>query len=226
MLRNLMRRGCTFLLVAASMLLASCGGSGGSGSGSTTSDGMSANQAESFAKTLSLAASSSMGTSSFKEATISDTLLPLEVQEKDPLWKSVDSVSCNQTGTSCLVNQSITASRSCTAGGNINVTGGISGTMNNPGTSLLLINATETISDWRCQPPLVINGDPYISLSGQFSFINMQPSTQQHVTINGGIKWGTSAAQSCQIHLDTNFNRSGGGHTTGTVCGHTVDITF
>lgn len=220
----IMRSECTFLLIAASILLASCGGLGGGDP--TALDGMSANQAESFAKTLSLAASSSMGSSSFKEATISNTLLPLEVQEKDPLWKSVDSVSCNQTATSCLVNQPITASRSCTSGGSINVTGSISGTMNNLGTSLLLINATETILDWRCQPPLVINGDPYISLSGQFSFINMQPSTQQHVTINGGIKWGTSAAQSCQIHLDTNFNRSGGGHTTGMVCNHAIDITF
>jgi hypothetical protein len=40
------------------------------------------------------------------------------------------------------------------------------------------------------------------------------------------IEWGTASAQSCQISLDTNFNRDGTGRTTGTVCSHTIDVSF
>jgi hypothetical protein len=181
------------------------------------SNSMSSVQASNFATSLSRAATSSMGNSAFKEPAYSDSLFPAEIQQSDGLPKSLG----------LLINQSISATRTCQSGGRIAVTGSITGGLNdNTGTGVILIDARETITDWSCLSPLIINGDPYISLTGTFSFINFQPATQQHIGITGGIKWGTSSAQSCQVSLDTNFNRDGTGRTTGSVCGHSIDITF
>lgn len=215
-------------LVAA--LAISLGGMPGCGS-STGSDGtpdvdsMSSAQAEAFARSLSLAATSSMGSGAFTPPAEAAGAVATEVQQAGVVVSGLLSgVTCTQT--SCVINQPISASRTCTAGGRIAVTGSITGSISSTGTGIIQISATETISDWMCLPPLVINGDPYVSLTGTFSFVNGVPATQQHVGINGGIKWGTTAAASCQIHLDTNFNRDGSGRTTGTVCGHTIDITY
>jgi hypothetical protein len=188
------------------------------------SNSMSNLQASNFATSLSRAATSSMGSSAFKEPAYSDSLFPAELQQDAALSKTLYAVTCNTT--SCLINQSITATRTCQSGGSMKVTGNISGTISNTGSGTILISATETITDWSCQTPLIINGDPYVSLSGTFSFLNGAPATQQHIGINGGFKWGTSSVQSCQIHLDTNFNRDGTGRTTGTVCNYNVDISF
>ncbi len=186
---------------------------------------MSSTQAEAFARSLSLAATSSMGSGAFTPPVEAAGAVESEVQQAAIVVPGpLSTVSCTQT--SCVINQPISASRTCTAGGRIAVTGSITGSISSTGTGVIQISATQTISDWMCLPPLVINGDPYISLTGTFSFVNGAPATQQHVGINGGIKWGTTAAASCQIHLDTNFNRDGSGRTTGTVCGHTIDITY
>jgi hypothetical protein len=222
MLRKPMRCGCACMLVVSAFLSTSCGGP----KETSNSTGMSAAQANAFAESISLAATSSMSSSAIKAAAaLSDAILPTKVQEADPLADAILPKEV-QPRASILINQPISASRLCTAGGRISVSGNISGTINDTGTGLILISATETVTDWGCLPPLIINGDPYISLSGQFSYFNGVPSTQQHLTINGGVKWGGTAEESCQIHLDTNFNRNGGGRTTGSVCNYVIDITF
>jgi hypothetical protein len=191
---------------------------------STDASGMSSDQATAFARSVSLAAISSMNVTFAPAAGDVAAPSPAERQlEPGPLGP-LFTVSCTQT--SCVINQPIAATRSCTAGGTIAVTGNISGSISNTGTGLIQISATETITDWMCLPPLVVNGDPYISLVGTFSFLNGFPATQQHVGISGGIKWTGDGAGSCQIQLDTNFNGNGSGHTTGVVCGHAVDVTF
>jgi len=223
---NLRRFGYYMILIFSLAVLWGCG-SGCLGSAVTSavdSNTMSSTQAISFAKSLSLAATGSMGSSAFKEPTYSDSLFPAELQQDDALSKTLYAVSC--TATSCVINQALAATRTCTSGGSMKVTGNINGTINNTGSGIIQISATETITDWSCQTPLIINGDPYISLTGTFSFLNGAPATQQHIGIHGGIKLGTSAAQSCQVSLDTNFNRDGTGHTTGSVCGNSVDVTF
>jgi hypothetical protein len=210
-------------LMASLSFLAACGG--GTSSSAVDPGAMSPNQADAFAKSLSMAAVGSMGSSSFLRAEGAPDGQPApEQQQVLALLNAAGLVSC--TPTSCMINQSISARRTCVTGGAINVTGNISGSISNTGSGVIQISATETISDWSCLPPLMINGDPYISLTGTFSFLNGVPATQQHVGIHGGIKWGTAAEQSCQISLDTNFNRDGTGRTTGTVCGHTIDVSF
>jgi hypothetical protein len=134
-------------------------------------------------------------------------------------------VQCNtETGT-CTYNIPLSWSQNCTAGGRIGVTGSITGTTTD-GSGFLQIGATETITDWQCITGYIINGDPYISLSGTFSFLGGAPATQQSMTISGGFKWGTTAAESCQISLSINFSSDGGGTMTGTVCGYSVSASF
>ena len=205
--------------------ISGCGSSSSGSDGTPAADAMSSTQAEAFARSLSLAATSSMGSGAFLRGDEPDGAVAAEVQQAAiQAPRPLSAVSC--TPTSCVIDRPISATRNCTAGGRIAVTGNISGTISSTGTGVIQISATQTISDWMCLPPLIINGDPYISLTGTFSFMNGAPATQQHVGINGGIKWGTMAAASCQIHLDTNFDRDGSGRTTGTVCGHTIDITY
>lgn len=204
-------------LAAALALVSACGSST---DGSTSTSGMSATQADAFAKSLSLAATSSM--TAFAPPAAAESAAERQVGAAG----LVDAAGVSCTPTSCVINQSISARRTCTSGGAIQVTGNISGTVNSSGTGLIQISATETISDWACLPPLLVNGDPYISLVGTFSFVNGSPGTQQHIGISGGIKWTGDGAGSCQIQLSTDFYRNGTGHTTGTVCGHTIDVTF
>lgn len=125
-----------------------------------------------------------------------------------------------------LVNYSFSGRTNCTAGGYIEISGRLSGSISDQGSGMLQISATETITDWRCIGGNVINGDPYISLAGTFSFLNWAPATTQTISIGGGFKWGTSAAESCQIRLTINFPTAGSGSTSvsGTICGRNVNI--
>lgn len=199
--------------------LASCGGGGSDDSGT---GGMSQGEAEAFSAQISRAAAYASPRMAYTEAPDSEPALPEVTETRDLLEDR--SVQCTQT--SCTIYQPFSATTNCTAGGRIVVSGDISGTMNSSGTGLIQIQATETITDWRCITGHVINGDPYISLTGTFSYVNGSPGTQQTVSLSGGFKWGTTAAQSCQIQLRTNFNSNGQGTTSGVVCGRTVYATF
>jgi hypothetical protein len=204
--------------------LAAFWGCGGGGLGSAVdsvvdSNSMSSAQAESFAKNLSIASSRSLGKSPAKEPEYSESLFLAENQQSDALLKALP--------LTVPINQSIDFAQTCNSGGTMKSTGRITGSVSDSGTSFISFSVIETVTDWSCQTPLIINGDPYISVTGTFSFLNGVPATQQHIGVNGGIKWGTSSVQSCQIHLDTNFsNNNKTGHTTGTVCGHTIDATY
>ena len=73
--------------------------------------------------------------------------------------------------------------------------------------------------DWICE-------FEFSSLTGTFSFLNGVPSTQQSMSISGGFKWGTTAAESCQISMAIAFYTDGSGTITGSVCGYAVNASF
>ena len=115
MLNKPMLCGCGSMLVVTAFLLMSCGGP----EGSSSSTGMSAAQADAFAESISLAATSSMSSSAIKAAeAVSDAILPTELQEADPLAGEILPREV-QPLASILINQPISASRLCTAGGRI-----------------------------------------------------------------------------------------------------------
>ena len=194
------------ILIVMTLILSACGANGGLGDlgiPAASSTDMTADQATAFAQSISKI-SSSMNAPAFKANTLS-------------------SGENYQPKSAYMINQPVSYTLTCTAGGNMKASGSITGSISDTGTGVISLGIPITITDWGCEPPLIINGDPYISITGTFSFLNGTPSTQQHLGISGGFK---SATQSCQILLDTNFNTTGGGHTSGTVCGYSVDFTF
>jgi hypothetical protein len=123
------------------------------------------------------------------------------------------------------INISVNQRTTCTAGGYITVLGGATGSVSSCGSGIIQIELVESIVNWQCVGGWIVNGDPYVSLVATFTFLNGAPATRQDMTINGGFKWGTAAAESCQIHLNTNFDlNAGSSRTTGTVCGYSVNI--
>lgn len=142
---------------------------------------------------------------------------------------TVSSAGASEKASSAMVNASTTWTTTCTAGGQITVNASLSGSLSDDtGTGVISASATETITDWACVSGKIMNGDPYISAVGTFSFMNWQPSTQQSVSISGGVKWGALATESCQISLTINLPTatSSTSSVSGTVCGNYVYKVF
>jgi hypothetical protein len=193
------------LLVAAAVTSTGCGLPG-------TGSGMSEDEAQVFAQQLSRAAAGGALSAQLQSSPGSNALSA-----------SREAVSCTQDGSSCTFNESVAYTVNCTAGGHIGLTGNLSGTMNSSGTGMLLIQVTETLTDWACTGDHVVNGDPYLSLAGHFSYMNGQPSTAQTMSLSGGFK---TASQSCQVNLTINFGNTGHGTISGTLCGYGVNASF
>ncbi len=122
-----------------------------------------------------------------------------------------------------LVNVSVQQRTNCTAGGNISVSGSMTGSLDNNGSGVLSTQVTETISDWQCITGIVINGDPYMSAVGTFSFLNGQQSTAAQISFGGGFKWTGNNTGSCQIQMTMLFYPNGTAHLSGSACGRSVD---
>lgn len=120
-----------------------------------------------------------------------------------------------------LINIPLSAWSGCEEGGHIEVSGNVSGSLDDRGSGALLIDARGTVTDCRVGG-VVFNGDPYVSFSGTFSFLNAMPSTQQYIRIGGGIKPGCSY-NNATINLSL---ETGGGTLSGTICGSNVYYSF
>ncbi|MDA1081638.1 MAG: hypothetical protein O2973_08155 [Gemmatimonadetes bacterium] len=125
-----------------------------------------------------------------------------------------------------LVNVPISQRTNCTAGGNINVSGSMTGSISDEGTGALLLGMTETITDWACVGGYVFNGDPYLSAAGTFSFLSGVLSSPASISMGGAIKWTGNGGGSCTMQLTTLVYSNGTGRTSGHVCGQSVDVSL
>ncbi len=125
-----------------------------------------------------------------------------------------------------LVNVSVQQRTNCQTGGYINVTGSMTGSIDNNGTGVLQTQITETINSWSCIGGFTINGDPYLSASGTFSFLNGQLGTAASIMFSGGFAWSGNGSGNCQVAMTMLFNQNGSGHLSGTACGQGVNETF
>jgi hypothetical protein len=123
------------------------------------------------------------------------------------------------------INQPMDAKLNCQGGGYIHLTGTITGSIDQNGSGIIQFQAEESIVNWLCEPPFIVTGDPYVSVTGTFTFLNGAPATTEHVSISGGFQWSGPSSGSCQINLGMDFSGSGG-HMTGAICGDPVDITI
>jgi hypothetical protein len=208
-MKNLVKLNRYGFLIAMTLIVSACGSSSDSGGAGPVSTDMTANQAASFAEAVTQISTNALGAPELKANIVSD---------ESTLLKAT---TCNDSG--CQINEQIAFTLNCTSGGNMKASGSMTGSISSNGTGVISLQIPISITDWQCHPPHIFNGDPYISITGTFSFVGGSPGTQQHIQISGGFK---SETQSCQINLGTDFDTNGGGHTSGTVCGHSVDFTF
>jgi hypothetical protein len=124
------------------------------------------------------------------------------------------------------------------AGGNIHIIGSLTGSMNfDDQTSSILggylsIGLTETINDYAFTSnggTYTMNGAPYISLAGTFTFAQGGTfGTGSSFEIGGGVQVvGPGIDQTVNIDLTININSSGtGGDVSGTIGGESVNYSF
>ncbi len=123
----------------------------------------------------------------------------------------------------------ISYTQNCPLFGRHSLSGNISGSIDDQGSGLILISATHTLTDCRYDvggETVTVNGDPYLSLTGQFGFLNFAPSIQQTVRIGGGFRWdtGSGGSGSCQFNLTINFDSAvGSASISGTACGRSMN---
>jgi hypothetical protein len=122
-------------------------------------------------------------------------------------------------------------------GGNIHVTGSVTGSINfdangNLLPSILLIGLTETVTDYAFTAngqKYTMNGAPYVSLTGTFT---IEPDgtfgTASSMQMGGGFRVvGPNYDQTLNIHITINFNSTGtGGDVSGTIGGEPINYTF
>lgn len=194
--------------VPAVALLLGCTASDITGS----SDGPSANQAKALAEHFADAFSHAMSSASFSMA-------PRAAASRAP----------REAGSSTAgvpINWPLSGRTNCTAGGRIEVSGSITGNIDDQGSGILLLQVLKTITDWSCIPPYIVNGDPYLSAAGSISFQDGVQSSPASIDFGGGFKWGTSAAESFQIDMTMILNPDGSGRLSGVMGPHAVDVIF
>ncbi len=125
-----------------------------------------------------------------------------------------------------LVNVSVTQRTNCTAGGYINVTGSMTGSIDNNGSGVLSLQVTETINSWQCITGYTVDGAPYLSAAGTFSFLNGHQATAASISFGGGFQWSGNGSGTCNIQMTMLFNPDGTGHLSGTACNYQVNESF
>ena len=124
------------------------------------------------------------------------------------------------------INAQVTARTNCTSGGRIEVNGSLTGNIDQNGSGILLLQVLETITDWRCLPPFVINGDPYLSITGTMPFLNGVMSSPATFNFGGGVKWGPPPGNGWQINMTATVNPNGSGRISGVIGPYSIDVVF
>lgn len=136
-----------------------------------------------------------------------------------------NSISC--AGSSCTVDIPVSYASTCSSGGSMQLAGEVRGEMPGlSGSGMVMLQVGQSITNWSCVSGFVINGDPNLSLTRQFSFVLSNPATLQEMTITGDFDWGTGSSQKCSVNLTTSYNLTGTGTTSGTVCNQSVNASF
>lgn len=176
------------------------------------------------ATTLALAVSepTEAATGGMSKSQITTMELSINKALSQAAARPTSSVSCNSSGTSCLLSFRYDATRRCSAGGSIHVLGTLSGTASrtslNPGSVWLHGNITVSILNWRCIGGWVVNGDPYVSYALRidthsiFSALTLSQSGGWLATTPKGVK--PAQKQSCQTHGSVSYGSFLGGRAT------------
>lgn len=148
------------------------------------------------------------------------------------------SVSVDPSGASASVasapfpiNTQFTVTKQCPRGGQVAVTGGVTGTGDRT-THNLTLDAVATRTDTDCafdtrNGVLTLNGNPNVAYTGHLNIVNAALSGLQTQTHKGSFKWArTGGSGTCDVDVTSSFDPAT--HTvtvTGTFCGIAVNVT-
>ncbi len=104
------------------------------------------------------------------------------------------------------------------------MSGNVTGTVDQSGNGFLSLQVLESITDWSCDVGHLVEGDPYLSLTGSFNFANGALSSAATLSLGGGFRDTVTGAR-CAVDLSFIFNPNGSAHASGTICGYAVDVT-
>lgn len=128
---------------------------------------------------------------------------------------------CTPTGSGEVCTWTISNTFSCGGGGNIGVSGIITGTLTNLGSGMA--QAQIGADPVNCSVNgLVLNGDPQVNLAAQVNILNNNPVWPVTGTETGGVKYGPNPSGSCQLNLKFTVHSNMSCTVTGTACGQTV----
>jgi hypothetical protein len=126
------------------------------------------------------------------------------------------------------VSYPISSSATCDGGGTISVSGSLSGDIDTDGSGTLSLSITETVTDCRIttnSKEFVVNSDPTLQMTGDFTFVNAEPSGTQSLSFGGSFTWtsGDGRSGGCGISLTVTFDpATATGSMSGEVCGQSV----
>lgn len=124
------------------------------------------------------------------------------------------------------VNVQLDSRTDCTAGGHIRVSGSLTGNVDEHGSGALFLQVLETLHDWRCVGGWVVNGAPYLSAAGTFTFLDGAQSGTASISFGGAVAWGSGTGEGCGVTLTALFRPDHTGRISGVVCSRSVDVTF
>ncbi len=116
--------------------------------------------------------------------------------------------------------------QACPAGGNIGVNGNLTGSFDSEtGSGSAWLQVLATYTDCGIEAAgvtYVTNGDPYLTITGSFTWLGGVPATQQTIRIGGALSLD---GRFCAINLTILYATAGSSSSTisGTVCGVAVN---
>ncbi len=143
------------------------------------------------------------------------------VLQASSMTASAREAAAPSAATGTPINVPLNKTTTCPAGGSIQVTGSLVGTVDANVTGTLSLYATETITHWLCVASRVMDGQ--LTLGGSFPLTNGHFSTTATITLSGTFRWGSLAQNLCTVDVTMQLKPDGSGQATGTVCGRPVN---
>ena len=124
------------------------------------------------------------------------------------------------------INAQFASTQACPAGGNIGVNGSLTGSFDSEtGSGSAWLQVLGTYTDCGLTAAgvaYVANGDPYLTITGAFTWLGGVPATQQTIRIGGALSIN---GRFCAINLTILYATAGSSSSSisGTVCGVSVN---
>jgi hypothetical protein len=213
-MKNFSLRSTTFslsILVAIAVLMIGCGNSNSSMNNLTSA------QAQAVASAVSTGVSQSLE-GAFGVASVERGVGVTRIEDGSP---RTTTPSCTLSSSNGNFNCQISQSFSCSGGGTMAISGDVSGSVSDSGTGS--IQEQIAADPTNCSVDgTTLNGDPNVTVAGQFNISNWSPQWPLTGTETGGVTYGPNPSGSCQLNVTFTVNSNLTCTISGTACGQSV----